>query len=320
MLIVFFLMAITNLRAQNITGERRVYYLDATYSMVSNKLWEPSKDNLIKAIENIEDVNTELVVIVFADDVNSKKKVWKKWEIKATTSDKDKLIKEIEGLAKPVTSSMTNLYDPWNDFYSEIKKDKVNYMFLMTDGGHEQGGDFFGLIDQWKRRTNSYTYGFFVELTENVGSKEVKARDKARIHIDRQKERLWRVSSADININLIRLGKSVTYNVRGDKYIDIPLFFSGKDKSAINKLIFEFENNSDFKIRKIDFLNNIIRVFIDNNINIHSYPTDSRTSLRVKLDETNDKIKWLSRAVIGGLISGGLAILFLLLQKSLGLK
>lgn len=60
--------------AQNLSGERRVYYLDATYSMVLNNLWEPSKENLIEAIKNIEDVNTEIVVVIFADDRNPQKK------------------------------------------------------------------------------------------------------------------------------------------------------------------------------------------------------------------------------------------------------
>lgn len=128
--------------AQNLSGERRVYYLDATYSMVLNNLWEPSKENLIEAIKNIEDVNTEIVVVIFADDRNPQKKIWKKWEEKATSSGKNLLIKNIQELDEPVKSSMTNLYDPLVNFYSQTKPNKVNYMFLMTDGGHEQGGDF----------------------------------------------------------------------------------------------------------------------------------------------------------------------------------
>lgn len=88
--------------AQNISGERRVYYLDVTYSMVSNKLLAPCKDNLIKAIENIEDINTEIVVIAFADDRNPARRVWKKWESRATTAGKEELIKNIRGLENPV--------------------------------------------------------------------------------------------------------------------------------------------------------------------------------------------------------------------------
>lgn len=182
-----------SIQAQEPSGERRVYYLDATYSMVSNKLWEPCKDNLINAIENVDDVNTELAVIIFADNKNSSDRVWNKWEVKATDDGKKQLIEKIKCLPPPIRTSMTNLYDPLMDFYSETKPDKINYMFLMTDGGHEQGGNFNNAIDQWSSRTNLYTYGFFVELTENVGPGEIAARDTARTHIDKQTKKSGRI-------------------------------------------------------------------------------------------------------------------------------
>lgn len=278
--------------------ERRVYYLDATYSMVSNKLWESSKDNLIRAIENIDDVNTELIIVVFADDKNPAKKIWGKWEKKATTLGKQELIRNIKRLTDPIRSSMTNLYDPWMDFYSEAKPDRVNYMFLMTDGGHEQGGDFFSAIDQWKNRTDTLTYGFFVELTDKVGATEVKARNKARQHIDSlQGHRLWRVSTADVNINLIRLEQCVTYNVRGDKYIDIPIFFSGKDSAAIEDLEFKFANNADFEIKKVDSSKDAVRVYIDNHVDIFTYPTNSIIPLSVKINSKDGKTFLLTNSV-----------------------
>lgn len=280
------------LNAQNITGERRVYYLDATYSMVKpNKLWEPCKKNLIKAIENIEDNNTELVVVVFADDKNPNKKVWKEWEEKATSAGKDKLIHNIEQLSLPVKSSMTNLYDPWMDFYSQTKSDKVNYMFLMTDGEHEQGGNFIQAIDKWSQNTSHLTYGFFVELTNLTGPLV----EDAREHIAVQ-PRLWRVSSADVNINLIRLESAVTFNIRNDKYIDIPIYFSGKDKGAIRNLKIR-PNNADFKITKTDFSEDAIRVYIDSNVDIYNYPTNSTISLTVELKGADDKTILLTNKV-----------------------
>lgn len=278
--------------AQNPSGERRVYYLDATYSMVSNKLWQPSKDNLIKAIENVDDVNTELVVIVFADDRNASHKVWKKWEEKATDDGKSRLTANINNLPLPVKSSMTNLYDPLVDFYSEANSGKVNYMFLMTDGGHEQGGDFFRAIDQWGNRTSALTYGFFVELTNNVGSGEVIARDKARTHIDKQTEktgRIWRVSSADVNINLIRLNQNAMFNIRNDEYIDIPVYFSGKNSAVINDLKFAFDDSSDFKVERTDVSKDNIRVYIKHDVDIHKYPTNSTATIHVSFINKPDK-------------------------------
>lgn len=297
--------------AQSISGERRVYYLDVTYSMVSNKLLASCKDNLIKAIENIEDINTEIVVVAFADDRNPAKRVWKKWENRATTAGKDELIKNIRGLEPPLKTTMTNLYDPWVDFYSEAKPGKVNYMFLMTDGGHEQGGDFFAAIDQWKNRTNSLTYGFFVELTDNVGPGEVHARDKARQHIDQQKERLWRVSTADVNINLIRLEQSAIFNVRGDKYVDIPIYFSGKDKSVTKGLQFDFYDGTEFKIQKVDISDGCARIFVDCNADIHTYPSESSIPLKVKLNGVNDKTFLLTQTVCLNCLNKKERVLFL---------
>ena len=49
--------------------ERRVYYLDCSYSMVKpNALWDKVRDNLINAIQNVNDEKTELIVIPFAKD------------------------------------------------------------------------------------------------------------------------------------------------------------------------------------------------------------------------------------------------------------
>lgn len=296
LILVLSFMSIS-LQAKQVLTERRVYYLDATYSMVSNKLWEPCKMNLIKAIENVDNVNTELVVVVFADDVNPIKKVWKKWEQNATYDGKAELVNNINNLVSPVRTSMTNLYDPLVDFYSEAKTNRVNYMFLMTDGGHEQGGDFFDAIDNWKHKTSPLTYGFLVELTDKVGPSEIKARDKARKHIDMQKDRLWRVSTADVNINLIRLERTVKFNVRGDSFVDIPIFFSGKDRSCVKNLTLKLNNHNGFRITKTDISDDNIRVFIDKDIDIHRYPTNSTIGLDVKLSGSNDKTFLLTKQV-----------------------
>lgn len=284
--------------------ERRIYYLDATYSMVTNKLWELCKENLINAIKNIEDINTEIVVVVFADDICPTKNVWEKWEEKATSAGKNKLINEIKNLTKPVTSSMTNLYSPWVDFYSELRPGTVNYLFLMTDGGHESkynGGiplnAFLDEIDKWAEKTDSLTYGFYVELSEEVSKNEEYSRNKTREHIDRQKQRLWRVSTADVNINLVRLEQTATFNVRGDKHVDIPVYFSGKDKEVLKKLVFCFEGSDAFTVDSIAYMEDCIRVSIGKNVDIHTYPENSTIALSVLLNNADDKTFLLTNTV-----------------------
>lgn len=302
-LFLFFISGNAYASSQNVLNERRVYYLDATYSMVYNKLWESSKENLIKAIENVDDINTELVVVVFADDVKESRNVWKIWEEKATDAGKTLLISRIKGLPLPLKTTMTNLYRPWNDFYSQMKEDKVNYMFLMTDGGHEGGGNrpslgsFLREIDEWGDKTGALTYGFLVELTENVGESEINSRNKAREHIDRQKERLWRVSSADVNISLVRLGSSVKFNVRNDTFIDIPVFLSGGDISTIKNLKFDIVDADSFKIRKTEIAEDNVRIYIDSDIDVSTFPVSSNLMMKVSLPDYDDKTFLLTEAI-----------------------
>ena len=252
--------------------------------MTKNGLWDPCKANLIKAINSVDDEDTELVVVVFADDKTPVNNVWLKIEDVATKKGKQTLVNFINGLKAPVKTSMTNLYRPWMDFYNEIKEDKVNYMFLMTDGGHEQGGDFYGAIDSWDNRTSDLTYGFFVELTNNVSPQERVARDKARKHIDKQKERLWRVSSADVNINLIRLESEVKFNIRNEKSVDIPAYFLGdtaKRVQLFDSLDF-FIDDAAFSITKKEVYDNKIRLYFSTDIGDKaSYPEKVDMTLNV---------------------------------------
>lgn len=303
MILVMSLSSSVFASAQSLLSERRVYYLDATYSMVYNQLWESSKENLIKAIESIDDINTELVVVVFADDVDENRNVWNVWEEKATDMGKLSLISKIKGLPLPLRTTKTNLYRPWRDFYEQAKADKVNYMFLMTDGGHEGGGgrpslnSFLREIDMWGAKTGSLTYGFLVELTENVSQNEIVSRNKAREHIDKQEERLWRVSSADVNISLIRLESSVKFNVRNDKFIDIPVFLSGANSSIIKNLKFEIVDEESFKICKTEILEDNVRIHIDSDIDVSTFPANSNVTLKVSLPDHDDKTFLLTESV-----------------------
>lgn len=297
------LLSSTLASAQSVLSERRVYYLDATYSMVYNKLWESSKENLIKAIENIEDINTELVVVVFADDVKESRNVWEVWEEKATDEGKASLVSKIKGLPLPLRTTMTNLYRPWHDFYSRAKAGMVNYMFLMTDGGHEGGGgrpsleSFLNEIDNWENKTGALTYGFLVELTEDVGPSEIDSRNKAREHVDSQEERLWRVSSADVNISLIRLENSVKFNVRNDKFIDIPIYLSGENTSVVRNLKFDLSDTDNFKIRKTEISEDYVRIYIDSKVDVLTLPVKSNLSLKVRLSGNDDKTFLLTETI-----------------------
>ena len=114
--------------------ERRVYYLDCSYSMDSLGLWNKVRDNLNRAIDNINDETTEIVVISFADNT-SKNPTSKPIKEFATSSGKNKLKAHISALPKPDTNTMTYHYIPINDFdKNRVCEDCITYMFFMTDG------------------------------------------------------------------------------------------------------------------------------------------------------------------------------------------
>lgn len=214
------LMFTLNLSAQNIVGERRVYYLDATYSMINpSKLWGPVRNDLEKAINAIEDETTEIYVIAFGGNGGAELKPWHGF---ATAAGKKEIIGGFQGFT-PNTNTMTYLDRPLNDFYSnKVAPGKVTYCFLMTDGKDENKdpNKFPNELKKWgSKYGGADVYGFYVMLNKEAKDEKIES------IIDNQ-EHLWKVETANVNINLIRLDSKAVFNVRTDDTIEIPV--SGK--------------------------------------------------------------------------------------------
>lgn len=238
--------------------ERRIYYLDCSYSMVSpNKIWEGVCENLIKAIDNVEDENTELYVIPFAIDGAHHKQLNAFCE-KASQNGKEYLKRQIRSI-KPSTHSMTYHSDPIKDFYNNnrVIDGGITYMFLMTDGQNEESPDLFmPELRRWGSKFGSKeVYGFYVMLNDA-------AKNIAVEKIIEGEKHLWKVNTADVDINLIRIQNECIYNKRTDKYVDIP--FSGQLKNI--KLEIAIENNY-YKIVKQEQFSDFIRLYIENDPN-----------------------------------------------------
>lgn len=214
-------------KAQNFIGERRVYYLDATYSMIKpSKLWDPVRNDLAKAINAIEDETTEIYVVAFGGKGGTELMTWHDY---ATVSGKEKIISGFQGFT-PKTNTMTYLDRPLNDFYSnKVAPGKVTYCFLMTDGRDENPNPsvFHNTLKKWGGKYGqSNVYGFYVMLNKE-------AKDKSIESIIDDQAHLWKVETADVNINLIRLENHTVFNVRNDDSIEIPVY--GKTKGLIFK-------------------------------------------------------------------------------------
>lgn len=213
----FFLSCILSF-GQNKMAERRVYYLDATHSMVTpSKLWDPVRKDLMKAIDAIEDESTEIYVVSFGGDMGNELTPLHGF---ATPDGKKQIIDAIKSWPKPKTNTMTYLNRPLEDFYnSKVVQDKVTYCFLMTDGKDENKDTnvFYNRLGQWGARYgDANVYGFYVMLN-------TQAKDPKVDSIIEKQNHLWKVESADVNINLIRLDNKALFNVRSDKYIELPI-------------------------------------------------------------------------------------------------
>ena len=235
-----------------ILKERRVYYLDCSYSMQGGGLWDMVRDNLKTAIDRVPYDDTELLIVPFAFD-NLHHSRLKAVSAKADQAGKDKLKAYIANLALN-KNTMTYHKDVLDDFYCQsVDDDKVTYMFLMTDGQDEgKKGEFLSLLNQWGRLYgNRNVYGFYVMLNKAAKNAEIENTINSQSH-------LWKAETADININLIRLQNHAIFNIRNDSYIDLPIYGISKGLT-INA---DFVDSSPYEVIKVAQDTNKLRVFI----------------------------------------------------------
>lgn len=267
-----------------VENERRVYYLDITASMdgYNNhpKIWNDVKENLISALQAIDKDETEILVIPFTDHKTPLsplgKDVSEKHDGIFTKKDINKLVTAIRDL-DTLRNVHTDLYLPFDDFYGKrIDSTKVNYFFLLTDGGQtscNENGDskLPSQIDNWERVSDcgrKHIYGFHIMLSEDA-EKESK---RVMECIGKQRDNhLWTLRTAkDVNINMIQPIKSSSFDARYEKgrYIDVA--FSGRlsDFPGINAVILDNDGceSKELAIKTIDVGEN------DSTLRLHIAP------------------------------------------------
>ncbi len=253
--------------------ERRVYYLDCSYSMVSNGIWDKVRDNLKNAIDNVNDETTELIVIPFAYD-NKHHSRLQALSAAATSQGKKVLKDKIDALMSS-KSTMTYHSDPLNDFYTHrVNPERVTYLFFMTDGQNEETPDqFLPLLNGWQGRYQGRNvYGFYVML-----DKAAKNTDVERV-IDKQ-ENLWKVETADVDINLIRLHPQAIFNARNDEYFELPIYghFQGKNFKA------SFADGSKYRVKDTAIKNDKLRVYVAYDGDVHDLPPSEVNKLLISM-------------------------------------
>lgn len=262
-------------KAQPGLKERRVYYLDATYSMVTpSKLWDPVRNDLAKAIDAIEDETTEIYVVAFGGEGGTNLQTWHNY---ATASGKKEIISGFNSKEfKPKTNTMTYLDRPLNDFYTnKVDPNKVTYCFLMTDGKDENDNPsiFPNALKKWgDRYGKSNVYGFYVMLNKEAKDKNIESIIENQPH-------LWKVETANININMIRLDNYAVFNVRNDNRLEIPI--SGKSDGL--KFSASLPESSGLKVKNCKVHDGKLIVNIDVVGNKSVMPSSSTHKLSVSV-------------------------------------
>ncbi len=252
-LLLCFVLIFPLLVHAQVTKERRVYYLDCTYTMKNpNKIWDSVRDNLKKAINNVNDETTELIVIPFWD----RDEQLTPYQQQATIQGKKELCDVIDGLDCPKLS-YTVLGIPLEDFYNNrVSADagRVTYMFFMTDGENEEQQERYErALRSWGQRfADKQVYGFYVMLCDAAKNETVE-------DIINQQPHLWKVETADININILRLATNAVFNIRDDKYVDIPI------QGNVSGVTFEArsEDNGYYQTARTEVVGDKLRVWIE---------------------------------------------------------
>lgn len=253
--------------------EQRVYYVDVTASMIgyngSENIWNSVTKNLKKAIDNIQDESTEIVIKTFTDADSPITAIVSEY----ATEDGKKAIKDAINKLDPSqnTQCHTDIFLPFNDFYKyEISKTKVNYFFLMTDGHQysKRAGQLTKVINGWNTETKNgekHIYGFYVMLCDGAHLSPADSLCMAA------QKHLWGVQSASVDINLIRPKKSkFVCDIRqkdSKRYIDIPM--SGNISHAGLSISGE---NEFCRVDTFEIKDNSIRVYFANKKHLAQIP------------------------------------------------
>ena len=229
----------------------------------------------MSAIDNIQDETAEIIVIPFADN-DLPDPVLKPMVAVATAAGKNDLKAKIRALPEPSKKTKTYHYIPMKDFFAKrVSADRVTYMFLMTDGEDEDKSKKTQneLLPKWGAMYgNRNVYGFYVMLHQQAVNPKID-------EVCNSQDHLWKVETADVNINLVRLQSSAIFNAKNDKYFDLQIAcgdVSGKSFSS------SFSTDCPYKVKRTDMKSDAIRVWVET-ISGKSLPVSSDYYLNVKM-------------------------------------
>ena len=239
------LLSSTTLTAQSPKSEKRIYLVDLTGSMEGRgnvptpNILQTVKDNLVQTISSIEDVNTEVQIIPFTNRVGD--------SISGSISDRESILEAVRSLH--TLSGDTNIADAWSYGIAQLDSTKINYLFLLTDGLHNNGPTkdvLFERLRDWGRiARDRYNYAFYVMLTPNAKENEI-------CEIVESTDKMWLIESMDINASLVRTSLSTRKNVFNSHTASLSFFSNNRNANLENLgLEITLEENGFYSIDNV---------------------------------------------------------------------
>lgn len=181
-MLVFGLVISLPMFSQHSLKEKKyIFELDITKSMWgvgepgSIDIFDKVRNQLITAIEAIADPSAEIVLVTWQD------KVINTWQEKSNQKGKEKLINHLKEITvKNVPGQNTNIYNAWIEAKKHVDSNKINIVYLLTDGRHSVVNPpiakLYNEIPKWSGFTADIdAYMFVVELTSQAIDEKLRA-------------------------------------------------------------------------------------------------------------------------------------------------
>lgn len=243
---ILLLLTIGSISAQNHLNEKRIYLLDVTASMVGRgsvetpDIFANVKNQLSNALDNVESLQTEIVIVPFTERVFQ--------PIKGNIDRADSLINEISKIE--IKRGNTNIADAWKYGISELDSTKINYLFLLTDGLHNCGVDkdtLYQELAKWQDiAKDKYMFAFYVMLTPNAKEMDI-------INVIEATDKLWPIESMNVNVSFINSTLNLKSNINNNKRVRID--FSSQNREVFHsglQLNVTLEDNPFYKLSNLD--------------------------------------------------------------------
>jgi len=279
--IIYLLLCVAyNSSGQNFKNERRIFLWDVTLSTFgfggSPNIGNEVQRNLIQAVENISDPQTEIIVIPFQDNILYV------WENQATPEGKKELLKKISSIKeKDLEVTRTNICSAWEEALILISPKKRNYIFLLTDGKQNSQKNnpdcLYENISAWcNLAKRNDAFGFYVMLTDE-------ARDPKLEEIINKCNRMEIVTGTDINVTELRpITTEINLNIPDKEFEKEVLFESNYIERLPENFQIELSLNENSFIK---LKNNNVKLDKNGNCRIEFIPQSTYENLRDHLPD-----------------------------------